>query len=92
GRSQGEVAQLFGVSVRAVNGWVSRARREGRAALAVGMRGRPKGTRLTGRQIRKMTGLLCDRRPDPLQLPFDLWTREAVVQLLVRKCGVEVSI
>lgn len=92
GHDQGEVAELFGVSIRAVNGWVARAKEGGLAALAPGRRGRPAGTRLTATQIKKITGLLRDRRPDQLKLPFYLWTREAVAQLIARECRVKVSV
>ena len=33
-----------------------------------------------------------DQRPDQLKLPFYLWTREAVVQLIEQGCGVSVSV
>jgi len=92
GRSQGEVAELFGVSIRAVNGWMARATRDGVMALAAKRRGRPKGIRLTAAPIKKITGLLRDRRPDQLKLPFYLWTREAVVQLIGRECRMKVSV
>ena len=42
--------------------------------------------------LRKGTRLLQDKRPDQLKLPFCLWTREAVVLLLARECGVQVSV
>jgi transposase len=35
---------------------------------------------------------LRDQRPDQLKLPFYLWTREAVVQLIEQGCGVSVSV
>jgi transposase len=61
-------------------------------AIQVRPRGRPKGTRLSAEQTRQVTRRLRDRRPDQLKLPFDLWTREAVVQLIGQGCGVKVSV
>ena len=36
--------------------------------------------------------MITDRHPEQLKLPFALWTREAVQQLIARECGVAVSI
>src|SRR2546427_5356218 len=38
------------------------------------------------------TTLFRSRCPDQLRLPFALWTREAVQQLLARRFGVQVSV
>ncbi|EQD74712.1 Transposase, partial [mine drainage metagenome] len=86
------VAELFAVSRQAVYGWVETHAQGGVAALAAQRRGRPTGTRLTLAQSRKITGLLRDRRPEQLKLPFYLWTREAVVQWIGRECRVQVSV
>jgi transposase len=92
GHTQTEVAALFGVSLRAVQGWVARTRHGGLAAIQARPRGRPKGTRLSAEQTRQVIRRLRDKRPDQLKLPFDLWTREAVVQLIEQGCGVKVSV
>src|SRR5450756_440158 len=82
GISQTQAARIFGVSRVSVNGWMKRSSRGGIKALRTGARGRPKSPALPGRDaaraVRKITGA-C---PDQLRLPFALWTREAVVQLL----------
>jgi len=36
--------------------------------------------------------LICHRCPDQLGLPFALWTREAVGQLLAQRFGLHVSV
>jgi hypothetical protein len=36
--------------------------------------------------------LIMDRCPDQLKLPFALWTREAVRELIVRRTGVDLSV
>lgn len=92
GTSQTEAARVFGVSCVSVNGWMKRASQGGVKALRTGARGRPKSPALPGRDaaraVRKITGA-C---PDQLHLPFALWTREAVVQLLARDFGLSVSV
>jgi transposase len=92
GRTQGEVAALFGVSRMAVCTWTSRCRRSGTDALKSRKRGRKLGGLLQARQEHSVIKAIEDRCPDQLKLPFYLWTREAVGQLIVRKFGVQLSV
>lgn len=93
GTTQGEVAQLFGVTRRAVNAWMRTARQEGLAALKVAPRGRPVGGgRLSSTQAAVIQRLIRDRTPDQLKLAFYLWTREAEAALIERRFGVAVSV
>jgi len=55
-------------------------------------RGRPKGTQLAPHEAATTVRLITDRCPDQLKLPFALWTREAVQQLLGQRFGVQVSV
>lgn len=92
GKSQTEVARLFGVTRQAIHGWIVRQRQAGAQALKARRRGRPMGGRLTARQEKTLCRLITDHCPDQLKLPFYLWTREAVGQLLARKFGVHLSV
>jgi len=92
GLSQLEATRVFGVSRQAVTGWVRRYRRKGEAGLASGRRGRPPQPRLTGAQARQVQRWIRDRCPDQLKLPFALWTREAVQELLAKRIGLRVSL
>lgn len=92
GRGQGEVAHLFGVTRQAVYGWMRLARQKGTQALKARKRGRPAGGRLTVKQERWIADAIRDRCPDQLKLPFYLWTREAVVQLIQRRTNVSLSV
>ncbi|MEW6233564.1 MAG: IS630 family transposase [Chloroflexota bacterium] len=92
GQSQLAATRLFGVSRQAITGWMRRFRRQGEAGLASGRRGRPPEPRLTAAQARQVQRWIRDRCPDQLKLPFALWTREAVRQLLVQRIGVKVSL
>lgn len=92
GLSQSEAARLFGVSRQSVNAWVRRKRQGGAAALRTGRRGRPGRPRLGAKQAQQAVRLITDRCPDQLKLPFALWTREAVRQLLAERFGLEVSV
>jgi transposase len=61
-------------------------------ALRAKRRGRPKGGKLKGWQAAAIKNLIRDRCPDQLKMPFALWTREAVGQLIERKFGVKLSV
>jgi len=90
--SQAAAARLFGVSRQAVNAWARRHRQQGARGLGSRPRGRPPGGRLKPWQAATVVRLLTDRCPDQLKLPFALWTREAVRDLIARRFGVRLSV
>jgi len=94
GRSQGEVARLFGVSRQTVNGWVKAERAGGEPALASRKRGRRPGEQQALRpwQQAQIARAIRDKNPDQLKLPFFLWTREAVRDLIERRFGIRLSL
>lgn len=89
---QAEAARVFGVSRRSVNGWHRRWRTGGLRALRSRPRGRPRAIRLKPHQAASVVRLITDRCPDQLKLPFALWTREAVRDLIARRFGVRLSV
>ena len=92
GLSQAQAARTFGVSRASVNAWCGRFARAGDAALSARKRGRPAEPRLSKSQGQQVVRLIRDRCPDQLKLPFALWTREAVGQLLGQRFGLKVSV
>lgn len=92
GMSQAEAARVFGVSRQSVNGWARRRRERGWAALRARPRGRPRVLYLKPYQAATVVRLITDRCPDQLKMPFALWTREAVRDLIHRRCGVRLSV
>lgn len=94
GKRNKEVAEIVGVSVpHASTVWQS-YKKGGRKALALGKRGRRTGEQrvLTPAQEKQIQRLLIDKMPDQLKLPFGLWTREAVRQLIKNQYGVAMPI
>ena len=55
-------------------------------------RGGAWGARVGSHQAATTVRLITDRCPDQLKLPFALWTREAVQQLLAKRFDLEVSV
>ena len=92
GMTQTEAARLFGDSRVAVSGWVKLGRDGGARALKARPQGRPRGSRLAPHQAATIVRLILGCCPDQLRLPFALWTREPVQELLARRCGLEVSV
>jgi transposase len=94
GTSRIEVAKAIGVNRRFVGEWVRAFEDMGEAALAGGRRGRRPGEQkaLNRRQEAVIRRLIVGRCPDQLKLPFALWTREAVGQLIERKTGIRLSL
>ena len=89
GKSRTEVAAAIGVNRRFVGAWVRAFGQSGAAALAGGRRGRRPGEQkaLTPRQETLIRRLITERCPDQRGLPFALWTRAAVGQLIQRRTG-----
>ena len=85
-------ARTFGVSRSSIWNWRKRVALGNITSLRSQKRGRPKGTQLAPHQAATTVRMITDRCPDQLKLPFALWTREAVRQLLAQRCGVEVSV
>ncbi len=85
-------ARTFGVSRSSVWNWRRRVALGNSTSLRSKKRGRPKGTQLAPHEAATTVRLITDRCPDQLKLPFALWTRAAVQQLLAERFGVQVSV
>ena len=92
GLSQSEAARVFALARPTVNRWMRLVEREGRRALRARQRGRPRESRLAPHQAASTVRMILSGCPDQMSMPFALWTREAVQQLLSRKFAVEVSV
>ena len=92
GMKQVDVAKLLCISRQAVGKWIKACRENGTKALKAKRKGRPKGGSLLPWQAAQIAKALVDRNPDQLKLPFYLWTREAVAQLIERRFGIQLSI
>jgi transposase len=93
GMTMVQAARVFGVTRQAVGSWMERYETAGARALKAQPRGRPRGSgRFLPWQAAQTARAVVDRRPNQLKLPFWLWTREAVGELIARRYGVEVSV
>jgi transposase len=91
GKKQMEAAQIFGVTRQAVGKWVKKYREGGARALRARKRGRPSKSSLLPWQAAQIAKAVVHRYPEQLKLPFYLWTREAVAELIERKFEIRLS-
>jgi transposase len=91
GAKQVEAAQLFGVTRQAVGKWVKKYREGGPRALRAKKRGRPSRSSLLPWQAAQVAKAVVHRYPEQLKLPFYLWTREAVAELIEQKFAIRLS-
>jgi transposase len=94
GKTRIEAAMAIGVNRRFVGEWVRAFEDNGETALAGGKRGRRPGEQkaLTLAQEALIRCLIREKCPDQMQLPFALWTREAVGLLIECRTGVRLSL
>jgi transposase len=93
GRSQAEVAALFGVGLRSVSRWVNTFHRNGNRGLKAGKRGRRSGEQkaLTPRQEARLKRAVVGKYPDQVALPGLVWTRGQVGDLISRWFSITLS-
>jgi len=89
-----DVVRALGVSRSKVYKWCKIYDREGLGGLARKRRGRKEGehSKLQGWQASKIARLITDSMPDQLKLPFVLWTRAAVRDLVEQEFGITFSL
>jgi transposase len=85
-------ARTFLVSRTAVFYWRRIVAQGNVTSLRSKKRGRPPEPRLAGHQAATIVKLITDRTPDQLKLPFALWTREAVRDLIAQRYAIHVSV
>jgi len=89
--TQNEASEIFGLSIRSVNRIWAKYKTKGSRGLQSKKRGVQGGKKITGVQAADVRRLIKEKMPDQLKLPFGLWTREAVQQLILEKYGVDLS-
>lgn len=94
GESFTAIGRLVGVHYMTVSQWWDRYQAGGLAALAERKRGpkRERHRRLTARQEQAIQRAITDTTPDQLKLPFALWTRTAIVQLIARRYAITLPV
>lgn len=89
GMTQVEAAKVLGVARGSVAGWMKLYREGGTRALKAKPLGRPKG--LDCWRADQIVRAVIENAPDQLKLPYLLWTRKAVCDLIDQRFGVHLS-
>ncbi len=87
GFKQVEVSRLMSLPERTIRRWVAQMRSAGVKSLEPKRRGRRAGeaSALGVPQMKRIETMVLGKMPDQLRLPFYLWTREAVGDLIARE-------
>ena len=90
GFNRRRIGTLLEVHYNTVGRWVCTYEIEGKGALRSAKRRRKKGgsRNLTPRQEKEIQKVITDKTPDQLKMPFALWTRRAVCELVEERCTV----
>jgi len=92
GMRQVDVCKAFNVGRTALHNWLTAYSKGGVAALRAKKRGRRAGGQLKGHQAATVVRIITDRCPDQMKLPYALWTREAVGDLIEKRCHIRLSL
>jgi len=94
GKRLAEISAITGYAKTYCSTLCKRLRDKPEALEGLARGGRPKGAQraLSARDERQARVLICGKFPDQLSLPFALWTRAAVRELLRVRFGVRLSI
>lgn len=94
GMTRAQIGEIVGVHADTVGRWLKAYESQGAKALKSKVRGRRAGSgrRLDPDQERKIQELLTDKTPDQLKMPYALWTRESVKELVKEQLGIMLPI
>jgi len=92
GTGKSEAARVFKVSRQSIDNWLDAVAGGGSAALRPRKRGPKPHPTIDAATGRKVVRQIVDHCPDQLLLPFALWTREAVRELLDRRYGIKLAV
>jgi len=93
GLKKGVVAEMLGVNPNTVSDWVKKYKSEGIKGLADKKRGAKSENckLLTDKQEVEIQKMIVDKFPEQYKLPFGLWTRKAIQELILLKFGIEIK-
>jgi transposase len=94
GKTHQEIAQITGYTRTYVSTMLKRLSAAPQLLDGMSRGGRPQGSlrALTAKEERRAQQLICGKFPDQLSLPFALWTRVAIRELIRREFDVRLSV
>lgn len=94
GTQKKKVAEIFGVNQNTITNWVKKHNANGIKGIKDKVRGvKSEDKKLLGSaQEKQIQLMITDTMPDQLKLPYGLWTRKAVKELVLRELGIDLAI
>lgn len=94
GKSRKEIVTIIQVHYDVVCRWIRAWQKGGEKAITLKKRGRTPGDKrkLTQQQEDKLKGLLIDKNPQQLKLPFALWNRKAIQSAIYQMWRIKIAI
>lgn len=94
GMQKKKVAELFCVNQNTITNWVKKHKEKGSKGLVDNKRGVNSESKklLSSAVEKKIQAMILDTMPDQLKLPYSLWTRKAVKELVEREFGIILAI
>lgn len=94
GRSHKAIAGTLNISLNTVHNYSKELKKTGKAFFYEKKRGRKRGEKkiLTKAQEREIARSIIDKRPEQVKLPFALWNRAAVQQLIKQKFNQDMTL
>jgi transposase len=90
GMTRAEIGEIVGVHADTIGRWLKLDK--GRLGYATPGRKPGSGRRLDAEQEQRIRAVLIDKTPDQLKMPYALWTRESVRELIRIRYGMELPI
>lgn len=92
--TQKEISIILGVRAATISDWVKLYKQHGNKGLKEVKRGRKKGfgKLLSDTQEVEVQKMIIDKMPDQLKLPYALWTRKAIRDLIKRTYNINIAI
>lgn len=90
GQSQTYTAEFFSIARRTLYVWLQQYDKKGSKSFTYKIRGRRKGEKrlVSIDQEKEIQRLIVDKCPEQMKLPFALWTRKAVQELINNQFGI----
>ncbi|MGL1886257.1 MAG: IS630 family transposase [Reichenbachiella sp.] len=94
GEKKKNIALIMGVRPSTVSDWVALYKAQGLKGLQDTKRGVKSEDKklLSAKQELEIQNMILDTMPDQLKLPYSLWTRKAVMELIKRELNVNLAI
>lgn len=94
GRKRSEISDITGIHQSTISAWWKLYKSGGKTALKIKKRGPDfgSGRTLSPDQEKALQKEIYDKCPDQMKLPFALWTRMAVQQLIKQLCSIDMPV